>query len=303
MRPRLPWIALTGLALLLPPGSAPASVERGSKLFVWKVTSASTEAYVMGSIHLGKKDFYPLPKEIEAAFERSKFLVLEADESKLDQAKLQQMILERGLYGEGDGLSKHAPAETLKAVNALMESFGMPAGSTERMKPWFLAITASLLAIQKLEYSPEYGIDRHFAVAAKEKGKEILELESMEFQINLLSGFPDDLQMKFLESTVEETRDAKERMDTIVGAWSKGDAAKLEEELLRKPLKKHPEQADFMKKMIDDRNVGMAKKVGEYLKSKDVHFIVVGGAHLIGEKGVLRLLEKDGLKVEQLEAP
>lgn len=303
MRPRLPWIALTGFALLLPLSPAPASTLRGTKLCLWKVSSPTTEAYLMGSIHLGKKEFYPLAKEIEAAFDKSKFLVLEADETKLDQGKLQAMILERGLYGEGDGLSKHAPPETLKAVNALMESFGMPAGSTERMKPWFLAITASLLAVQKLEYSPEFGIDRHFAVAAKEKGKEILELESMEFQVNLLSGFSDALQMKFLESTVEETKNAKERMDMIVGAWSRGDAAKLEEELIRRPLEKHPDQAEFMKKMIDDRNAGMARKIAGYLGGKDVHFVVVGGAHLIGEKGVVKLLEKDGFKVEQVEAP
>jgi uncharacterized protein YbaP (TraB family) len=303
MRSRLPWIALTGLSLFLPLTPAPASVERGTKHFLWKVTSPSTEAYLMGSIHLGKKEFYPLPKEIESAFDRSKYLVLEADETKLDQAKLQQMILERGLYGEGDGLSKHVPPATLKAANAMMEGFGMPAGSTERMKPWFLAITASLLAIQKLEYSPEFGIDRHFAVAAKEKGREILELESMEFQVKLLSGFADDEQVKFLDSTLEETKNAKERMDTIVSAWSKGDAAALEEELIRKPLQQHPEQAGFMAKMIDDRNVGMAKKVGGYLKTKDVYFVVVGGAHLLGEKGMLKLLEKDGFKVEQLEAP
>jgi uncharacterized protein YbaP (TraB family) len=29
----------------------------------------------------------------------------------------------------------------------------------------------------------------------------------------------------------------------------------------------------------------MAKKIGEYLKSKDVHFVVVGAAHLVGETG------------------
>jgi len=39
----------------------------------------------MGSIHLGKKEFYPLAKEIEAAFDKSKYLVLEADETKLDR--------------------------------------------------------------------------------------------------------------------------------------------------------------------------------------------------------------------------
>src|SRR5687768_9330145 len=66
MRRRLPWIVLTALALLLPSASAPASAERGSKLFLWKATSPTTEVYLFGSIHLGKQEFYPLAKEIEA---------------------------------------------------------------------------------------------------------------------------------------------------------------------------------------------------------------------------------------------
>jgi len=302
MRRRLPWAALASLALLFPSTSAPASVERGTKLFLWKATSATTEVYLFGSIHLGKQEWYPLAKEIEAAFERSKYLVLEADESKHEPGKLQQLVLEHGIYGQTDSLSMHASRETMKALGALSETLGLPAGSAERMKPWFLALTLSLISIQKLGYSPEFGIDRHFSRAAKEKGKEILEMESMEFQIKMLAGFSSELQMKFLESTIEEAGNTKERMETIVGAWSKGDAALLEDEMLKKPIQKHPAQAELHVKMIDERNVGMAKKVGEYLKSKDVHFVVMGASHLIGEKGVVRLLEKDGVKIEQVEA-
>jgi len=303
MRSRLPWLVLTGLALLFRPPSAPAAVERGSKLFLWKASSPTTEIYLLGSIHLGKKEFYPLPKEIETAFERSKYLVLEADEAKLEPGKLQQMVLERGIYPAEDFLSKHASAETIKALNAVAEPLGFPPGSTERMRPWFLALSLSLMSIQKLGYTPEFGIDRHFSGAAKEKGKEILEMESMEFQIKLLSGFSDELQMKFLESTIEEAGNSKERMETIVAAWSKGDTATLEEEMLKKPLKKHPSQAEFHAKLLDERNVGMAKKIGDYLKTKDLHFVVVGASHLIGEKGIVRLLEKDGVKIEQIESP
>jgi hypothetical protein len=51
--------------------------------------------------------------------------------------------------------------------------------------------------------------------------------------------------------------------------------------------------------MIDDRNDGMAKKIDGYLKTKDVHFVVAGAAHLMGEKGIVKLLEKAGYKVEQ----
>jgi uncharacterized protein YbaP (TraB family) len=301
MRRRLPWLVLTGLSLLLLPPAAPASVERGSKLFLWKASSPTTEVYLFGSIHLGKKEWYPLAKEIEAAFEKSKYLAVEADESKTDPAQLQQLALQHGIYLPPDALSKHASPETMKALGALAEKLGLPAAQLEQMKPWLLSISLSSLSLIKLGYSPDLGIDRHFLKAAKDK-KEILELESMEYQIKLLSGLSEELQLKFLELTLEEADNAKERMEKIVGAWSKGDAATLEDEMLKKRAAKNAAQAEFQAKLIDERNVGMAKKIGEYLKTKDVHFVVVGSAHLIGEKGIVKLLEKDGFKVEQLEA-
>jgi uncharacterized protein YbaP (TraB family) len=302
MRRRLPWLVLTTLSLLVLPPTAPASVERGSKLFLWKASSPTTEVYLFGSIHLGKKEFYPLAKEIEAAFERSKFLVVEADESKHDAGKLQQMGLEHGLYGPDDSLSKHVSPETMKALGALCEGLGIPTASAERMKPWLLSLSLSSLTLMKQGYSPDLGIDRHFTRAAKENKKEILELESMEYQIKLLAGLSEELQVKFLELTVEEAANAKERMEKIVGAWSKGDTQLLEDEMLKKRAAKNAAQAEFQAKIIDERNVAMTKKIGEYLKTKDVYFVVVGAAHLIGEKGIVRLLEKDGFKVEQQES-
>jgi uncharacterized protein YbaP (TraB family) len=303
MRRRLPWIALSGLAFLVLSPPAPASVERGSKLFLWKASSPTTEVYLFGSIHLGKKDFYPLAKEIEGAFERSKYLVVEADETKIDAVKLQQLSFEYGLYAPPDSLAKHVSPETMKALGALCEKLGLPAGSVELMKPWLLSISLSSLSLIKLGYSPELGIDRHFTRAAKEKNKEILELESMEFQIKLLAGLSEELQVKFLELTLDEAAEAKERMEKVVAAWSKGDTATLEEEMLKKRAAKNAAQAEFQAKLIDERNGSMAKKIGDYLRTKDVHFVVVGAAHLIGEKGIVRLLEKDGFKVEQVESP
>lgn len=299
---RLPrWIPLLSLVALVQPASASGFGSPEGKLFFWKVSSPSTEVYFLGSIHLGTKEMYPLAKEIEDAFNRSKFLVLEADLTKVDPVQLQQIIFSKGMYGEDDSLSKHVPAQTLKGATELAGTLGLPEASVEKMKPWFLGMTMAMLSIQKLGYSPELGIDQHFAGEAKEKGKEILEMESMEFQLKLLSELSDDLQAKFLASTIDEAKMTKERMDVVLAAWTKGDLATFEEEMLKKPRQKYPDQIELQNKLIDDRNVGMARKAGEYLRTKDTYFVVVGAAHLVGEKGVLRLLEKDGFKVEQVE--
>jgi hypothetical protein len=294
---RLTWVA-TGLALLLHAPGAPATTARGSKVFCWKATSASTEVYLMGSIHLGKEEFYPLAKEIEGAFDKAKYLVVEADEGKTDKQKLQGMVLQRGMYPEGETVGGHVPKDTMKMLTEQSELLGLPLVAVERMKPWLLSLTLSIMSVQKLGYKPDLGIDRHFLGLAKTQNKDVLELESAEFQIDLLSGFSEETQVKFLSSTLDEAANVKERMAAMVDAWSKGDAAALDKEMSRRPG-----NAAFQEKLIDERNVTMAKKIGGYLKTKDVHFVVVGAAHLVGEKGIVRLLEKDGFKVEQLERP
>ena len=54
------------------------------------------------------------------------------------------------------------------------------------------------------------------------------------------------------------------------------------------------------KKLLDDRNVFMTGKMDEYLKGKDPIFVVVGAAHIIGDKGVAKMLRDKGYKVEQV---
>ena len=121
-------LTTAALALLLPSEPASAS-RRGNKLFLWKLTSPTTTAYLLGTPIAGVKDLYPLPKEIESAFESSKVLVVDSDPS--DAKAVQQSMREHGLYPAGDGLSRHLPAETLKAV---IDDLGHPADKIEPMK-------------------------------------------------------------------------------------------------------------------------------------------------------------------------
>jgi uncharacterized protein len=300
MRVRPTWLAPTLLAAFLLPAPAPASVARDSKLFFWKVSSPTSEAYLLGSIHLGKKEWYPMAREIEAAFDKSTHLVLEADPAKVEG--VQALIFQHALYAGDDTLAKHVPAETLKATMDLAAGMGLPPASLEKMKPWFVAMTLAVISVQKLGYAPEFGVDRHFSDRAKEKSKRVVELESMEFQIKLLSGFSDEIQAKYLAATVEESSKVQEQMAKMVESWRKGDLAEFEKETVTKPREKRPDLADFHKKMIDDRNEGMARKIEGYLQTKDVHFVIAGAAHLVGEKGIVKLLEKKGFKVEQIES-
>ena len=44
--------------------------------FFWKTESKTAIVYLVGSIHIGRPDMYPLPEFIETAFNKSDYLTL-----------------------------------------------------------------------------------------------------------------------------------------------------------------------------------------------------------------------------------
>jgi uncharacterized protein YbaP (TraB family) len=51
--------------------------------------------------------------------------------------------------------------------------------------------------------------------------------------------------------------------------------------------------------MFDDRNLNMADKAEEYLKTGKTTFYIVGAGHMVGETGIIKLLRDRGYTVVQ----
>ena len=71
-------IALVFLCALISISAFAQSSEykSGAPVLMWKVSSAHNSAYLLGSVHLGDKSFYPLPSVIENAFAASSLLIV-----------------------------------------------------------------------------------------------------------------------------------------------------------------------------------------------------------------------------------
>ena len=271
-----------------------------AKMLMWKVTSDDGGVvYLLGSIHAMKKETYPLPPEMEKAFTDSKFLVLEADESKTDPLKMQQMVMSKGMYTGDDVLSKHISQATQDKMKEVLPKQGIQPAMLEKTKPWMASVMISMTGLMKMGFDPQMGIDKHFLNEANEGKKTVLELESAEFQLNLLASFSDELQEKFLLSTLMESDGMEENMKKMVEAWTAGDADGMDKEI-NKQLAKAPELKPVFEKLFYERNNGMTSKVEEYLKTKESHFVIAGAGHMVGEKGIVAQLKGKKFKVEQV---
>src|SRR5258707_11673474 len=102
--------AVVALQLIVPIRAQP------TRNFVWKATGKQGLIYLVGSIHLLTKDFYPLSPALDAAFKDSDLLVEEADLGEMQSPASQMMLLSHGLLPANQSLDKVVSPETYTLV-------------------------------------------------------------------------------------------------------------------------------------------------------------------------------------------
>jgi len=252
---------------------------------IWKVEHQGTTSYLLGSIHIGKGDWYPLPNYIMDAFNNTEVLVVELDGAQSTAAMTKQMMLPAGQTLQ----SKLSP-ETYQKFDSYMKTMGMPAASLSSLKPWAAATVVAVLPYLRAGFEPQFGIDVQFISRAKNKNMALIELETVQFQITLLSDLFSNEAMfvELLEQPAEES-------EKLIDFWKAGKIAELEA-LIEKQM-----PADQREVMLTARNTRWIKQLTSMFNSKKAHFVVVGAAHLTGNDGVPALLSKAGVKVTRLK--
>jgi uncharacterized protein YbaP (TraB family) len=290
-------IALFLLALSGSLASIQCALSYDQKSLLWKVQSSRSTVYLLGSIHFLKEDVYPLNKTIEDAYESSDKLVVEANISDLGNLDL-KMLADRAFYKNDDHIEKHVSPETYRLIKKESETLGMPIELIRMQKPWFLALSFQAMELMRLGYEPQHGVDYHFLARAQGK-KRILELESLDDQLSLLSGFSDKEQEQFLLYTLKTLNAMGGQVESLVRAWTSGDAQAIES-IVADAVVPDANIAPIFQKLFDERNVKMTSRIEGYLNSNGSYFIIVGAGHLVGKRGIVEHLKGKGYVVEQL---
>ncbi len=292
-------VGLFFLLAVMPALSAAETESAAKKSFIWEVKGPQGKCYLLGSIHLLKKEHYPLPAAMEKAFDEAEIVAVEADISNQEAiGQMTMLTLQKGMYQGEQTLENTLDKKTYQLLLKYLKENDMTIDSFQKFKPWLLAMTLTSIAMVKQGFDPNMGIDKYFLEKAKDK-KEIKELEGLTFQINLLSGFSEEEGEKFLFYSLQESDTESGELDGMVSAWVAGDAEAMAEVVIR-TAKKFPELKGIYSKLIEERNFGMAEKVDSYLQTGKVHLVISGAAHLVGETGIINALEKKGYKVKQL---
>ncbi|HXV79892.1 MAG TPA: TraB/GumN family protein [Candidatus Binatia bacterium] len=284
------WVLVATVVL------AAAETWAQDKTFLWKVQSAKSNIYLLGSVHFLKQENYPLKQTIEKAFDNAQKLVLEIDFKEADAGAIQRLTLEKGLQRNGKTLEQNVSPETYGLTQKRAAELGIDIRALSPLKPWVVALTLTALQLQKLGFEPKYGVDRYLAARAMKAGKTIVGLESAAFQIGLIDELSEKDQESMLRRSLKEMDLLDRGLDEILRAWSTGNVKSLEALLLR-GMREYPA---VHQKIIVDRNRRWLPEIERMIEQGESILIVVGAGHLVGKDGVVELLKARGYTVEQM---
>lgn len=281
--------------------TAPAS----SPTFLWKATKGGDTVYLLGTIHGAMSQFYPLPSAIDQALDESKHLMVEIAIDKVDPSKVAKTVHELGQYTPPDHLSKHLTPETKKVFEQFLDWSGGTWEMYEKYKPFYAAGMASQSkrwVTEATKFRSSLGLDLYFLARAREAGKAISDLETVEQQLHIEADLSEAAQDRLLRTSILHMSEVEAQLKGYLDAWKAGDTEKMEA-LAKSRTKDYPELREYEKALLDDRNVGMLNKIKQLSKTKPgPHFVAVGAAHLVGPAGLVSLFEKDGWKVDRVSS-
>ncbi|WP_077622646.1 TraB/GumN family protein [Sediminibacillus massiliensis] len=275
--------------------------ENAEAPFFWRVNDGDTTVYLLGSIHVGNKEMYPMDQVVEDAYESSDSVVVEADILQAPEEMFGDDFMAKAVYADGSLLSDRISEEAYDQLSVHVNDYsleGLTMSELNHFKPWFIEILLSdFLMSEEESLTSQYGIDYHFLQRAEEDNKQILELEGVNEQFKFISEMPEDLQIKSLENSLEIMKEETggNAIQTLIEAWQSGSEEKLASIVSGDTDASLTDLVAYETELMEKRNTKMAEKIENYLRegSGETYFVVVGAAHYLADFGLDNLLDND----------
>ncbi|MDP2141573.1 MAG: TraB/GumN family protein [Gammaproteobacteria bacterium] len=280
-----------GLLLLLPLSYA------HTQSSVWVVTSGEEKVYLGGTVHLLRPTDYPLPAPFETAYQDSDKLFFETNIAGLSDFSVQARMMQALTYSDSTTLRSVLNDEAYAALSAHVATVGLPLQMMEKFKPGLLISTLQVIEFQKMGFTPQ-GVDAYFNSRAMEDAKPVGQLEPIDAQIGFIANMGVGHESEFVLLSIEDMKEIPTTMDQMVSAWRAGDNEMLADLFVDDMKEGYPA---LYEELLVDRNNNWMPLIENMFREEGTEFVLVGAAHLVGDDGLLSLLEKKGYQISRVQ--
>lgn len=262
---------------------------------LWTVGGPKGKVTLFGSFHLLPPDVGWRTPALARALEEAGTVAFETDVAGAnDEKTMQPLMVKYGLLPAGQTLRGILPPKTNAEFERIAGGLGLPPESMAPMRPWLAGLVLGVQFIIKQGYDPAQGVEQQVVAWAKQNGKALATLESIESQLRIFADLTREQEIDLLTVSLREIRDTPAVLGEILAAYRKGDQATLEKTL----------NAGFdglpalRQRVLGDRHHQWLPRIEKMIADGGNCVIIVGAAHLVGRDGLIALLRAKGYKVD-----
>ncbi len=243
---------------------------------------------LFGTIHITKKEFFPLPNNVTDTLKQADALVEEINLT--DSQTMLEMMQYMTTKGKTSDIDLSA-ALSFTEKEKLRTILGSQTDAMMQMRPWIIA-TAVLVERAKKWGFTDKSVDTHLAELATAQQKTVLGLEKPSEQFSIFEKLSKKERLAFLRDSLIADDEFREAFQKTIQVWQNDDpqAAKI---LFDEFKKKMPHLYDAM---FTQRNIKMAQGIEKYNQQYQHLMVAVGALHLHGDGSVIELLRASGYR-------
>ncbi len=259
---------------------------------LWQVSGKDLKkpSFIFGTFHLLCKGDIQFSGQLKKSFNAADEIYMEMDMD--DPSTMLSGLLYMNMK-EGKKLKDlYTEEEYAKVENYFRDTLGMPMMLFQSVKPYFLV---AMLYPKMMNCKTSSGVEEELVNLAKENKKEIKGLETMQFQASVFDSIPYEWQAKELLKNIDSFSTYKKEFDTMLLQYKQQQL-----EAMGRMISKSEFGTDkYEDLLLNNRNRNWTEQLKTIMKKESV-FVAVGTGHLVGEKGLLNLLRKEGYSVVPL---
>jgi uncharacterized protein len=282
-----------------------AKIRHGEGLLFRMEKKGHPILHVFGTIHVDDKRFKDLPKPLMEALESADIVATEIREDELNNPVSMLKMAALAANPKADTLNRMKP-ESRRNVEKALEARGLPVGAAMRMDAGFLLLSLALppcaIVTDPETVLKQEVVDQKVARVGAAYGAENIGLETVAAQVQTITGMSDASKFAMLDATAAVDDRSEDMFATMKALYLEKKIARLS---VLSSLSLPPDPAvqgayaEFMDRLIDKRNIGMVEGILKHAANKKV-VAAIGALHLVGDRGVVHLLEKKGYKATRL---
>ena len=265
---------------------------------LWRIEDAKRPVYLLGSIHVLRRQNYPLERPIEDAFDVAKVVAFEIDLGAPLPAQPPPAAATRPAAArpaKQSGLRTQVSPTTYRSVVRYLENAGYP-GTVFDQIPAPIAATALVqMEVRTLGFEPEWGVDNYFYRRAKKYGKTIVGLETAADQVEALGGLSETANDALVQAALDDVAGLRPMLRDLVRAWKGGEIDRLVG-LVNGSFADRPE---VYQRVLVERNTHWIPKIEALMDGDVPALVIVGTGHLVGADSVVAMLQAKGHVVTQ----